>query len=143
MGSITIAMLRHHQIINKNLLDFEKVSKDDTYKMNKLFNVFKWNLNKHLFVEEENIFPIADRKNKIELKQLQNLLKDHRDIKKIVENLYEELMDNVKPNTSILRELLYAHEGRETESFYPLLDKRLPAEKKKEVLSRIVDVKLA
>lgn len=139
---ITTAMLKHHQIINKNLLDCEKVSEKDSYKFNQLFNIFKWNIRKHMFIEEENIFPIADRTNKNEINQLNNLLKDHKDIRGIIESLDEELRNGIKPNTAILRELLYSHEGRETDSFYPLLDNRLPEQKKKEIIRKLKDVKL-
>ncbi len=141
-GQITVAMLKHHEIINKLLLDFEKVPEEDASKFAKLFNAFMWNLHKHIFVEEQNIFPVSDKNNKIELKQLQNLLNDHRDIHKIVQDLNEEVLDDRKPKTHILRELLFAHEEREIESFYPLLDNRLPEEKKKDILRQIKDVKL-
>lgn len=76
------------------------------------------------------------------MKQLQNLLKDHKDIRGIIENLEDEITDGNRPNTEILRELLYAHEGREIDSFYPLLDNRLPAENKKKILEQIKDIKL-
>ncbi len=141
-GLITQAMLKHHIIINKLLFDFEKIPEEDTYNIVKLFNIFKWNLNKHIFVEEQNIFSVADKNNKTELKQLQNLLNDHRDIEGIINNLYDEVLYRRKPNTSILRELLFAHEGREIESFYPLLDKRLSDETKKDILKRLKDIKL-
>ena len=141
MGLITLAMLRQHQIVNKLLLDFEKISKEDTYQIEK-FNLFKWNLNKHIFIEEENIFPVSDRNNKTEMRQLQNLLKDHKDIRGIIRNLDEEIADGRKPNTMFLRELLFAHEGREIESFYPLLDSRLSSEKKKEIVEKLKDIRL-
>ncbi len=141
MGEITLAMLRQHQIVNKLLLDFEKIPREDTYQIAK-FNLFKWNLNKHIFVEEENIFPVADKNNPIEMKQLQNLLKDHKDIKGIIKNLDEEIADRRKPNTAILRELLFAHEEREIKNFYPLLDTRLSNEKKRNILRQIREVKL-
>lgn len=142
MGVITQAMLKQHSVINKNLLDFEKISREDTIEFVRLFNAFKWNLNKHIFIEEENIFPIADRNNKTELRQLQTLLNEHKDIRKIIDNLEEEIIDGRKPNTSILRELLFAHEGREIEGFYPLLDTRLSNEQKKTIMEKLKDVKL-
>jgi hypothetical protein len=141
VGDITLAMLKQHGIVNKLLLDFEKIPKEDTYQ-NVKFNLFKWNLNKHMFVEEENIFTVADKNNQIEMKQLNNLIKDHRDIRGIIRNLDEEISDGRKPNTSILRELLFAHEGREIKSFYPLLDTRLPTERKNIILNQIKEVKL-
>lgn len=143
MKEITTAMFNHHKVVNNLLLDFEKVSDDDTKKIADVFSVFKWNLNKHLFIEEENIFPVADKNNAKEVLELNNLLKDHRDIKKIVDNLGEDVRSGVKPNTMILRELLFAHETREIESFYPLLDKRLSVKDKVKILQNVKDVKLS
>lgn len=141
MGPITLAMLKQHAIVNKILLDFEKIPKNDTYYIEK-FNLFKWNLNKHVFVEEENIFPVTDKNNKVEMKQLQNLLKDHKDIKGIIRNMEDEISDGKKPNTMFLRELLFSHEGREIKSFYPLLDLRLSPARKRMILNQISEVKL-
>jgi hemerythrin-like domain-containing protein len=143
MNEITTAMLKHHQIINKILLDFEKVDKKNTQKVSNLFSVFKWNLNKHLFIEEENIFPVADKSNPVEAKELNNFLKDHRDIKKVIESLDDDVMSGMKPNTMILREMLFSHEGREIKSFYPLLDKRLSLKDKLKILQNVKDVKLS
>lgn len=140
-GPITLAMLKQHQIVDKLLLDFEKIPKDDTYWIEK-FNLFKWNWNKHMSLEEENIFPVVDRNNSIEMKELRNLLKDHRDIRGIIRNFDDEIADKRKPNTMFLRELLFQHEGREIHSFYPLLDLRLSPEQKKMILSQIKEVRL-
>jgi len=142
MGEITLAILKQHQIIDKNLIDLQKSSEEDIHKMIQLFETFRWNLNKHMFIEEENIFPLTDNANKVEMKQLQNLLKDHRDIVEIIKNLYVDIAEERKPNTRILRELLIAHEIREIQSFYPLLDKRLSPGRKKEILLKLKDVKI-
>ncbi len=142
MGPITLAMLKQHQIVNKFLEDSEKISEDDIYQFVKLFNLFKWNLNKHLFIEEENIFPVVDSTNKKELNQIQGLLNDHKDIRKIIDNFDEEIGDGIRPNTSILRELLFKHEGREIDDFYPILDKRLTSDKRKEILEKIKEIRL-
>ena len=143
MKEITSAMFNHHKVINEILLDFEKISDDDTKKVADVFSVFKWNLDKHLFIEEENIFPVADKNNAQEVKELNNLLKDHSDIKKVIENFLEDVRSGVKPNTMILREMLFAHEAREIESFYPLLDKRLSVSEKAKILQNVKDVKLS
>ncbi len=142
MGEITLAMLKQHQIIDKDLFDFDKIPEEDNIDLTKFFHVFQWNLDKHIFIEEENIFPVADENNKIEMRQIQNLIKDHRDLRAIVKNLSEEVEEGGKPNTKILRELLFAHEGREIQSFYPLLDKRLSIERKRDILSTLKDIKV-
>lgn len=142
MGPITLLMLKHHRIINGFLGDFEKVSAKDFNEMKNRFNIFKWNLEKHMFIEEKNIFIVADKNNKVEAFQLKNLLKDHKDITAITENMSEDINNETKPNVSILRELLFAHEGREIESFYPLLDDRLSDEEKGDIINRVNDIVL-
>lgn len=142
MGPITLLMLKHHGIINGFLGDFEKVSEDDPDELKGTFNIFKWNLEKHVFVEEKNIFTIADKTNKLEMMQLKNLLKDHKDIMVVVDNISEDINDGRKPNVKILRDILFAHEGREIENFYPLLDNRLSAEDKNDLVQRVNDIVL-
>jgi hypothetical protein len=142
-GEITIAILKQHKIIDKNLEDFEKTSSDDILNIKKLFQAFHWNIDKHLFVEEENLFIVADNTNHEEVRQLQNLIKDHKDLREIIKNLSEEIEMERKPDTKILKELLLAHEAREINSFYPLLDNRLPAEKKQEIIQSLEDIRIA
>jgi hemerythrin-like domain-containing protein len=142
MGAITLAMLKQHQIIDKCLFDFDKIPEEDSPDITKLFQIFQWNLDKHIFIEEANIFPIADENNKTEMRQIQNLLKDHKDLRAIIKDLYEEVEEGRKPNTKILRELLSAHEEREIQSFYPLLDKRLSIERKRDILTNLKDVRI-
>lgn len=140
MGAITKAMLEQHSIINSFLIDFEKTSEDESGRLKDKFDVFKWNLQKHVFTEENNIFIVANKKNPVEMRQLQNLLKDHKDIIAIISDLDDEISQGRKPEVSILSELLFAHEGREIKSFYPLLDNRLSDKKKKEILERAGEI---
>ncbi|VVB82019.1 Hemerythrin HHE cation binding domain protein [uncultured archaeon] len=142
IGAITSAMLKQHRIVNGFLNDFEKVSEEEVSDMRTKFDLFRWNLEKHVFIEERNIFTVADKKNKVEMKQLQNLLKDHKDIIEIIDGMVKDILDGVKPNVSVLREILFAHEQREVESFYPLLDNRLSAADKKNILEKISEINL-
>jgi hemerythrin superfamily protein len=135
-GPITLSMLHHHAIVNKFLLDFEK----DGSKSINLFNLFRWNLDKHFFAEEMNIFPVTDRRNKTELKEMENLMKDHRDLRGIISSMADDLEGGEKAEIAVLKELLFSHEGREVESFYPKLDERLSADEKKELVKRLRDI---
>lgn len=141
MGILTKAILEQHTIINKLLVEFEKVREDKTSMVN-LFNSFKWDLDKHMFIEEQNFFPVANKNDKIEMTQLQNLMKDHSDLRKIISNFAEDVSDGIKPDVMIFKELLLKHEEREIKSFYPLLDARLSLEKKKEIMENLKDVRL-
>lgn len=140
IGPITLLMLQHHAVVNKFLSNFEKIPEKDTQKMKGSFKIFKWNLEKHFFIEETNFFTVADKDNKTELSQLNNLLKDHKDLMAVMNNLNEDIDRGKKPVTLILRELLFAHERRETESFYPMLDKRLSEKEKKEIIKKASDI---
>jgi hypothetical protein len=134
---ITLAMIHHHNIINRFLSNFEK---DGSRSIN-LFDIFKWNLEKHFFAEEINIFPVT-KNNKKEMNEVNNLLKDHRDLREIVDNISEDLESREKADVKILREIMFAHERREIESFYPKLDERLSADEKKELVKRLRDIVL-
>ncbi len=139
VGPITLLMLKHHGIVNKFLMDFEKNKEDK--KARNLFDIFRWSLEKHFSIEEKHIFIVTDKGNKTELNQLQNLLKDHRDLRIITDNIAEDILEKRKPNVSILKELLFAHEKREVESFYPRFDRRLSEEEKEDILEKVNETK--
>ncbi|MCK9595726.1 hemerythrin domain-containing protein [Candidatus Pacearchaeota archaeon] len=142
IGPITAIMLKHHAIVNRSLSDFETISEKNSIDAKESFDIFKWNLEKHMAVEEKKVFSVADKNNKKELKELKNLLKDHEDLRAIVSNIYEDVIQRKKPNVKILQELLSAHEAREVESFYPKLDERLSEEEKKEIAEEVKNVNL-
>jgi len=142
MGEITVTILKQHNIIDKNLEDFDKIPFENIPELKRLFEAFKWNIGKHLFAEEENLFTVIDNSNHEEVRQLQNLIKDHNDLKGIIKNISEEVEMERKPETKILRELLFNHEKREIDSFYPLLDNRLPSEKKEAIIKSLEDIRL-
>jgi iron-sulfur cluster repair protein YtfE (RIC family) len=137
VGPITFLMIKHHEKINKILLDFEKVSDRDFSELKRTFEKFRKKVDLHFFIEERNIFPVSDSKNEREILRLKNLVKDHRDLRNVVREMENEISEARKPKTNILRELLYAHEEREVDGFYPLLDERLPENAKKNIVREI------
>ena len=137
VGPITFLMIKHHEKINKILLDFEKVSDRDFSELKRTFEKFRKKVDLHFFIEELNIFPVSDSRNPREILRLKNLVKDHRDLRNVVREMENEISEARKPKTNILRELLYAHEEREVDGFYPLLDERLPENAKKNIVREI------
>jgi iron-sulfur cluster repair protein YtfE (RIC family) len=137
VGPITFLMIKHHEKINKILLDFEKVSDRDFSELKRTFEKFRKKVDLHFFIEELNIFPVSDSRNPREILRLKNLVKDHRDLRNVVREMENEISEARKPKTNILRELLYAHEEREVDGFYPLLDERLPENAKKKIVNEI------
>ena len=137
VGPITFLMIKHHEKINKILLDFEKVSDRDFSELKRTFEKFRKKVDLHFFIEELNIFPVSDSRNPREILRLKNLVKDHRDLRNVVREMENEISEARKPKTNILRELLYAHEEREVDGFYPLLDERLPENAKRKIVNEI------
>lgn len=141
IGPITLIMIKHHAKINQLLIDFEKISEKEDHEYKRVFEKFRKKIDQHFFIEELNIFPVSDSKNPRELLRLKNLVKDHQDLREIIRGMEEDILDGKKPKTVILRELLYAHEGREVEGFYPLLDTRLNDKEKKNIVDDINEEK--
>lgn len=139
IGPITLIMIKHHAKINQLLIDFENSSDRNASEFKPIFEKFRKKTEKHFFIEELNIFPVSDANNPKEVLKLKNLIKDHKDLREIMRGMEEDLLDGRKPKTNILRELLFAHEVREVEGFYPLLDTRLPDKNKKEIVDDIND----
>jgi hemerythrin-like domain-containing protein len=137
IGPITLIMIKHHAKINQLLIDFEKVSEKEMPELKRLFEKFRKKTEKHFFIEEINIFPVSDANNPKEVLKLKNLIKDHKDLREIIRGMEDDILDERKPKTNILRELLFAHEVREVEGFYPLLDVRLPDKNKKDIVDEI------
>ncbi|MCW8966217.1 MAG: hemerythrin domain-containing protein [Candidatus Pacearchaeota archaeon] len=142
MNNITKEMIAQHQLVNRILLDFEKVPENDLENIRNIFTLFKDNWMRHMLLEENNIFPITDENNMREKRELNNLLKDHKDLKEIIFNLEEDVKAERKPDIKVFREMLISHEDREIQGFYPLLDKRLSTEDKNKILQTIKNVKL-
>jgi hemerythrin-like domain-containing protein len=135
--SITSLMLKHHQVIDKLLFDFEKKIDISFPELEVIFEKFKMKINEHFSIEEASIFPIANKKDEFESLRLKNLLREHKDLKEIIKIIDEEIKSGRKPDTFLLRDLLSAHEQREVEGFYPLLDSRLPESEKSRIINYV------
>ena len=141
-GQITRIMLKQHAFINKLLSKFEKASPKKLSLAKDLFLEMRAGMEKHFSVEESNIFNVTNLNDIEERSLMNNLLKDHRDMRSILNNLAEELLSGTVPDAHVYRQILLGHEKREVEIFYPRLDKRLSESSKKEIISKIGDIKL-
>jgi hemerythrin superfamily protein len=138
--TITLLMLKQHAKINKILKDYESQAK--SIKQKELFSIFKGNLEKHFFIEENAIFFYITPKDKEQRIQINNLIKDHETMRDVCSEIVAELLLGKKPDVSTFRKILFGHERREVEIFYPRLDKELGAEEKQDIIKRINEVKL-
>lgn len=132
MESIIKIMDKDHKKIKELLEIFEKDKSENS------FNRFKWNVEKHFFIEEKLIFSAKslDQENQ----ELLDILEEHSEINNIIEKYEEELFENKNPDISELKQLLSSHAKFEDEIFYPKLDESLNPEEKQEIISRCKEV---
>jgi len=136
---ISEIMMKEHRKIDSMLEDFEKLE-NTNYKESKIaFSIFKWNLDKHFFIEEKVIFHIYNSSTEENFDVI-NLLKDHKDIQWLVSKIEESLKTNLKPSILELKKSLKAHAGLEDQIFYPKLDKELNVEEKSMILERVEEI---
>jgi hemerythrin superfamily protein len=125
--SITSLMVKHHYKIVEMLNTFEK-KKDVTS-----FNNFKWELEKHIFIEERAIFSISENKTDAPT-IIPDLLMEHKNML--------SLMTDERMNIKEFKRLLTKHRNFEEAVFYPRLDKELDEQTKELIFKRIRDFKI-
>lgn len=137
--TISEVMMKEHRRIDSRLEDFEKLETANYKESKKAFSIFKWNLDKHFFIEEKVIFHIYNSSTEENFDVI-NLLKDHKDIQWLVSKTEESLKNNLKPPVLELKKSLKAHAGLEDQIFYPKLDEELNQEEKSMILERADEI---
>jgi len=135
-GELTKVMVKHHGKIEKALRDFEESVGSDC--AGKLFNDFKWELEKHFFVEERAILTYYNPEDEESNAMKTTVLDDHRmilDELKGVERGLGTGSDGLEDFKVHLRE----HAHFEDAVLYPKMDADLEPEEKDEMLSRITN----
>ena len=137
--SIEKLMLQEHKRLNK-CIDLLEQHLDDYEKTKTNFSVFKWNLEKHFFVEERVIFDMFVNISGEETNNIFHLLEDHVKIMGVIRVLEKHLSRKIKPDLEKLKQMLIDHKNFEDEDFYPDLDKRLSLDQKKRISERIREI---
>ncbi len=128
--SIEKLMLQEHKRLTNLINELEKHLND--YEKTKInFSVFKWNLEKHFFVEEKIIFDMFVNISGKETSDIFHLLEDHVKIMGVIKILEKRLRNKIKPQLEELKKTLTNHKNFEDKDFYPNLDKRLTSDQKK------------
>ncbi len=141
MKSITQIMAEDHSKMGQLCAYIEKLLKEDLEKAKKVFNKFKWTLEKHFFVEEKVIFSIySASRSEEENDHLLEILKEHKDILFLISQIEESFENNEIPRFAELSEDLIAHAKFEDEFLYPRLDEELSEEQKQIIYDRSDEV---
>jgi len=133
-------MNKDHGKIFDFLFEFESCFGLDISKIQEMFNTFKWNLERHLFLEEKALFEISGDIMSDEVSNIFDLMKDHGDILEIIKKIENNFSGDFIQDFINLKQTLKKHVEFEDMVFYPRLDDKLSDDKKKEMISRIKEV---
>lgn len=140
MKTITQVMCQEHERIN-SLLEESKKLTDNLEKSKKIFNQFKWNLEKHLFVEEKVIFELCSSDCTGVISDIFDLMREHGEITRMIKDIEKNFSQNLKSGFSNIRKTLDEHIIFEENKFYPLLDKKLSSQTKQEIFERAGEIR--
>lgn len=136
-------MTTDHLKLLKLLYDVEKSRSMhmELVSIMKVFDIFEWELEKHIFTEEKAIFTSYSPKNIIEgYKMIPELIQQHNDILNRLRIMRNDLLWNKPMLYHEFKEFLVKHKTFEEISLYPKLDQELTNQQKQEIIRKIHEV---
>jgi len=133
--SIEHLLLNEHKRMINLLKEALKNIKHSPLFAEEFFIKFKWNLEKHFFMEEKTIFSNPAIENSEHSEEIEYILNEHKEILNFIKSI-EENKDGLKENEFLhLIKLVEKHAQYEDEDFYPRLDEVLTAKQKSIIIS--------
>ena len=136
---LTDLMMREHRRLEEMLENVSLMVNEHPDKVAEAFNTFKWNMEKHLVIEEKAIFHIEGLSG-TELNDTFKLMQDHGVIMGLMKKIEQSIKNKDFSEIEKLIEILDEHANFEDQGFYPNLDKKLSADRKKEILERVNEI---
>ena len=140
--NISDLMSSDHCRLSKMLDEFKNSIGSDGQKSN--FHDFRWELEKHLFIEEKAIFTFAHPEDKDDFKAIPELEREHDIIldflDKIERGINEGKNQEAREYVEGMSDFLAKHRKFEDSEIYPKLDVELSEEQKKIITKRIMDL---
>lgn len=110
-------------------------------KKKKLFSDFASGLQRHIYWEEEILFPRFEEKTGMkDMGPTVVMRMEHRKIKEYLEQIQKQLQKGDAATEGIeegLLSILTAHNEKEEKILYPWIDRELPADLRKEMLAKM------
>ncbi len=126
-------MYRNHCLLEKFLKDLEIDLGMDK------FNKFKWELEKHFFMEEKAIFQSIDDAKAAAM--VADVNKQHIQIMKLLDEIEINMaIEGNEADLSKLKTLLITHKDYEDQTLYPKLDEVLSDDQKQKIIARIKEM---
>ena len=140
MKHITDIMEKDHGEIVSNLTNFiteTARNKQDQASLLKMLDILQWEIDKHLTIEEKELFITFPVNNDADQRHVNKLMKQHEDIRDMLQEIRKTLKQGERIDTTNLRRAWTEHEQYESTVFYPKLEKHLSEKQKAEVIAKI------
>lgn len=142
--NILTLMIAHHALLDVLFELFKSQLKNESPGLKDSLLEFKWETQKHFFVEERGIFDFLPMRTLGVFKTISQLKEEHitmlNQLQKILD--FENFQDIPKGDLNSFHDLTESHRKLEEEELYPKLDKDLSPDKKKEIISKINEIPL-
>ncbi len=137
--SILKIMVKDHHRIEEFIDKVEQSLDDDFEDIEKAFNVFEWQLQKHIFAEEKAIFTFYEPEDiSSGYKMLPTLTKQHNDILNRLENMRRTVQNGQTPEkVSEFKKVLMKHRTFEEVEVYPKLQETLSEKQKDQIIEKV------
>jgi len=136
---LTELMIKDHKDIIYCLNKINK-SIEDPELAAELFDKFKWEFEKHIFVEEKAIFTFFNPDIKEDYKDIPYILEEHTTLLEMLMNLEKDIINKKDIDISKFKKLLEQHKNFEENSLYPKLDRSLDKSQKSIIIKRIKEI---
>jgi hemerythrin superfamily protein len=132
----------HHRLMNY-LKKVEDTLEDDHQKLKDAFDRFRWNVEKHFFVEERAIFTFFNPDKIHEgYHVFSNLSKQHTAILQKIDALEKKVQQEASIDVHEIKDLLMNHKKYEERQVYPTLDEEIAEGEKRFMVERIQEIQL-
>lgn len=138
LPSISLVMRAEHARLAALLLRLIPEIDNDPLDLFAQFTEFKWNIEKHFFVEEKAIFGSYPYKFDIGRRDV-NLLAEHKQMRAILKEHEKALKKRKKPNFSEFKEIMLRHQEIEDDYFYIGLENSLDKKLKEEIVKKTME----
>lgn len=141
MSKLRIAdvMRDEHIRLTKMLLGLMSVVSADSEGTFKKFIEFKWNIEKHFFVEEQAIFAVYTSKVDVGRREV-NLISEHKLMAKMLTEFEARIYKGELPDFSDFRKIMFKHQGVEDDYFYTGLETNLNEDMKADIINKTLEV---
>lgn len=130
-------MMEHHTLIEVLLALFKDNKSSDLKMILGDFNKFRWELEKHFFVEEKAIFKFRHPKF---LTLINEFMEEHRNMVGALDKIEGDLTAGKEADISDFYKSLVEHRNKEENDLYSKIDEEFDETRKEEIIRRINEI---